>query len=127
MSITYNIGIVGSRNFNKWDLLVSEMNKIIDTYGHPDSIISGGAKGADSMAEKWANNNGCKMVIHRALWEIYGKRAAYLRNKDIVRDSDILLAFPSKNGRGTQMTINLSQKKEMQIIIVDDWESENFK
>ncbi len=127
MSITYNIGIVGSRNFNKWDLLVSEMNKIIDTYGEPNSIISGGAKGADSMAEKWANNNGCKIVIHRALWEIHGKRAAYLRNKDIVRDSDILLAFPSKNGRGTQMTINLSQEKEMQIIIVDDWENENFK
>jgi len=121
-NITFNIGIVGSRNFNRWDLLVSEMIKLIDTHGQPDSIISGGAKGADSMAEKWAKSNGCKMIIHPALWDTYGRRAAYLRNQDIVRDSDILLAFPSKGGRGTQMTINLSQDKGIPTIIVDDWE-----
>ena len=122
MSITYNIGIVGSRNFNKWDLLISEMNKITDTHGQPNTIISGGAKGADSMAEKWAKANGCEMIVHPALWNKYGKRAAYLRNKDIVRDSDMLLAFPSKSGRGTQMTINLSQDKGIPIIIIDNWE-----
>lgn len=122
MSITYNIGIVGSRNFNRWDLVVSEMNKLIDTHGQPNTIISGGAKGADSMAETWAKTNGCEMIVHPALWNKYGKRAAYLRNKDIVRDSDMLLAFPSKSGRGTQMTINLSQDKGIPIIIIDDWE-----
>ena len=42
----------------------------------------------------------------------------------IVDDSDVLIAFPSKHGKGTQITIDMANKKGIPVHVVDDWEGE---
>ena len=37
-------------------------------------------------------------------------------------DSDALLAFPSKKGRGTQITIDMAKRKGIPIYVIDNWE-----
>jgi len=114
------IGIVGSRNFDKYGLMEEvALNYINSEY---TTIISGGAKGADRLAERLALHLDLDMIVHKAHWELYGKRAGPIRNQKIVDDSDALLAFPSKAGRGTQITIDMAKRKGIPVYVIEDWE-----
>ena len=114
------IGIVGSRNFDRYRL----MQEIALQYITPEytTIISGGARGADRLAERLALHLDLNMIGHKAHWDKYGKRAGPIRNQKIVDDSDALLAFPSKKGRGTQITIDMAKRKGIPIYVIDNWE-----
>lgn len=74
-------------------------------------IISGGARGVDSIAIDWAVVNWCPFKEYPADWEKHGKKAGYLRNIQM-RDEgqpDIGLAFPG--GKGTAMMTTLLKEK----------------
>ena len=58
-----------------------------------DTIVSGGAFGADALAEHYAKWKRLKYKIHRPDWKKYGKLAGFIRNKLIINDCDILVAF----------------------------------
>jgi len=83
-------------------------------------VVSGGAPGADSLAEKWAKENKKMLTIYPADWLNLGKRAGYVRNTDIVKNSDMIIAFWDGKSKGTKHTIGLAQKmgKECKIINV---------
>ncbi len=70
--------------------------------GVPDVIISGGASGADALAENYARENGIVLQVFAAEWKKFGKSAGPMRNTLIVNECTHMLAFPSKNGAGTQ-------------------------
>jgi hypothetical protein len=109
------IGVIGSRSFNDYELL----KRTLDEYkGKVWVIVSGGAKGADSLGEKWANDNNIKTCIYKPDWDTHGKRAGFIRNKDIVEDSDIIIAFWDSLSRGTEHSINLAKKMDKEVRIV---------
>jgi predicted Rossmann fold nucleotide-binding protein DprA/Smf involved in DNA uptake len=53
------IAVIGSRDFNDYDFL-SESLKFLSSN---DTIISGGARGADSLAERYAKENQINFVV----------------------------------------------------------------
>lgn len=59
------VAIVGSRNFNNYDLLKQTIEKLDFSV---TQIISGGAKGADSLAEQWAKEFNIPIIIHKPEW-----------------------------------------------------------
>jgi len=103
MSNKLKLAVVGSRTFN--DILTA--HEIISSFD-PSIIISGGAKGADSFAQNYAELNAIKCIIHLPDWNKYGKRAGFLRNELIVRDCNHLLAFWDGTSRGTKHSIDLA-------------------
>lgn len=125
-----NLAIVGGRDFNNYDLLKEECDKIIGD----KVIISGGAKGADSLAEKYAKDKQYEMIIFEAQWNnldanpckikynSYGKPynvlAGLNRNKNIIQNADKVIAFWDGKSRGTKNSIELAKKynKELKII-----------
>lgn len=78
----------------------------------PDDIeiISGMAKGVDSVAVDWAIVNWCKLHSYPADWDKHGKAAGYIRNKQMLDEGkpDIVLAFPG--GKGTAMMVDIAKK-----------------
>ena len=50
-------GIIGSRNCTDKEFFIYEVNEVIALKGMPSQVISGGAVGADTMAEEWAKEN----------------------------------------------------------------------
>lgn len=116
------LAIVGSRNFCDERMFLKVLGTWIDVYGTPSVIISGGAKGADTFAEKYAEKNSIQTIIHVPNYAKYkGYVAPLMRNTLIVDDCDAVLAFPSKNGSGTQDTIKKAQKanKDVTIYYID--------
>ena len=75
----------------------------------------------DSIAEKYAENNKYTFVEFPAHWDAYGKNAGPLRNTEIVKYSDVILAFPSQKSRGTLDTISKAKQygKQLHVYYVD--------
>jgi len=111
------VGIVGSRDFKNYELFSDIMKQYLSDISW---VVSGGAPGADSLAEKWAKENKKMLTIYPADWFNLGKRAGYVRNTDIVKNSDMIIAFWDGKSKGTKHTIGLAQKmgKECKIINV---------
>ena len=109
------IGVIGSRSFNNYKLLKDTLDKYKDDVF---IIVSGGAKGADLLGEKWANENNIKKLIHKPNWEIHGKVAGFIRNELIVDDSDMIIAFWDGLSRGTEHSINLAKQKGKDVEII---------
>lgn len=102
-----NIGIIGSRGRNSIDDFCAIEKALLKIYRLGDTIISGGCpKGADHFAEMFSTKYDIPIRIICADWETYGFAAGFIRNSDIARESDILIACVAKNRKGgTEDTI----------------------
>ena len=115
------LAVVGSRNFNDYNLMERYLDKIHSvepiTY-----IVSGGAKGADSLSEKWAVDNNIPTLIFKPDWNKYGKRAGFIRNEDIIKSCNKCISFWDGISKGTKHSINLCKKynKKCKIIYTDE-------
>ena len=108
------VGIVGSRSFNDYELLKNWIDKICSA----TEIVSGGAYGADKLAEKFAEEHSIPIKIYKPDWNKYGKSAGMIRNGKIVEASDIIVAFWDLQSAGTKDSINKAIKSKKQCIIV---------
>ncbi len=72
-------------------------------------IISGGATGADSLADEYARENRLGREVYQANWGKLGRSAGPKRNQRMVdAGADLLIAFPG--GRGTKDCIKRAEK-----------------
>ena len=110
-----NLAVVGSRTFNNYELLENEILKSKLNIG---CIVSGGAKGADKLAERFAMKYNLDTNILLPEWDKYGKSAGYRRNKDIIDACDICIAFWDGESTGTKHTIDLAQEVKKPLIII---------
>ena len=108
------LAIAGSRNFNDYVSFRLAVDKILAEWNNPniEYIITGGAKGVDTLAERYAKERNIPLVSKLPNWQKYGKAAGPIRNSEIVADCTHLIAFPSHLGSGTQDTINKFKKNK---------------
>ncbi len=106
-----NIAVIGSRSFNNKLLMELVLDRIVSDNGPQVTIISGGASGADSMAAKYARAHLLGLTEHRPLYSVYGKGAPFVRNRLIVDDSDLVVAFWDGKSRGTMYTVEYARKQ----------------
>jgi hypothetical protein len=100
------IGIVGTR---KPKITFEKFSQIIDDY-KPIHIVSGGAKGIDTFAENYAKLNNIPFTIFPPEYNKYGRIATFVRNQQIVDASDMIIAFTSKESKGTIDTIRRTKR-----------------
>lgn len=113
--------ICGSRNFTNYDIFSRVVSHILKDYTAIE-IISGGAKGADSLAEQYAKEYGYKNKIFPADWDKHGKKAGMIRNAEMIKeiktcDNPIVIAFWDGKSKGTKNTINLAKKNDIHLYI----------
>lgn len=105
---TVRLAIVGGRDFQDYEFMktkLAELGKKLQIV----LVVSGGARGADTLGERWADENGIPKNIFPALWDKYGKSAGFRRNRDIVAGSDAVAAFWDGKSRGTENTIAIAR------------------
>ena len=105
--------IAGSRTICDFDLSPYISDDI-------DVIISGGAKGIDTIAEMYADKNKLSKLIIRTKYEKFGRSAPIKRNEEMVILSDKVLVIWDGKSKGTKHTIDFAKKhgKEIQIITI---------
>lgn len=103
--------IVGSRTIDNYDLSEHIPS---DT----DLIISGGACGIDSIAEKYADKNNISKLILRPRYDLYGKYAPLKRNEEMVNIADSVLIIWDGVSKGTSYTIKHAKKKNKPTVLI---------
>lgn len=83
-------------------------------------IVSGGAAGVDKTAEELALARGMLTKIFLPDWENLGKRAGFVRNAQIVKEADEVVAFWDNESKGTAITIELTRKANKPLKIILD-------
>jgi len=109
------IAIIGSRGFNDYDKLKANLEFYIDK---ATLLISGGAKGADSLGERWAKENEIPTQIFYPDWDKHGKSAGYIRNKDIVANADLIIAFWDGVSKGTKHSIDIALESNKKLLVI---------
>ncbi|NBL01073.1 MAG: DUF2493 domain-containing protein, partial [Erysipelotrichia bacterium] len=104
------------RDFKNKKLLDSHMQHLKESY-EIESIISGGAKGADTLGVQWAHKNDIPAIIFIPDFKKH-KRAYHFRNRQIVREADTIIAFWNGHSTGTKYTIDFAKTLEKEVIII---------
>ena len=105
----YRIMIAGSRDFNDYEFLKTAVVKAIakrdDVVKQFDSIVivSGKARGADSLGEKFAEEFGLEVEEYKA----YNCLAGFNRNLEMVKASDLVIMFSVNDSPGTAHDLKL--------------------
>lgn len=109
--------VCGSRDFTDYELL----EKTLNAYGDITEIIHGAARGADTLAGRYGEENDKSVQRYPALWDQYGKRAGPIRNTQMLREGqpDLVIAFRGPNSRGTQNMITQARKAGVEVYVVD--------
>lgn len=64
-------------------------------------VIHGGAKGVDTLAAQWASAKRIPTSVYLADWTGYGKAAGPIRNGDMLKEADALVAVWNGESPGT--------------------------
>lgn len=104
--MTIKVIVAGSRNFNDYELLRNTLDGFIAGLSEIEdiTIVSGTARGADMLGEKYAAERGLMIKRFPADWDKYGKYAGIERNKRMAAEADALVAF-NMNTPGTNHMI----------------------
>lgn len=114
--------IAGGRKFDDYSLLRQEVLKHIDIEKDNVTIVSGTAMGADKLGERFADEFGLQLTRMAANWNLYGKRAGYLRNEEMAlyasKSNGMLISFWDGESKGTKHMIQLARKHKLEVHIV---------
>lgn len=104
--------IAGSRTITKYDAV---SNAIQWSGFEITEVVSGGAIGVDTIAERWAADKGIEVKRFDANWDLLGKAAGPVRNAEMAQYADALIAVWDGKSRGTMSMINLARKEGLQV------------
>lgn len=116
-----NIIIAGSRGFLNYYLLKEKMDFFLKNFidrGEEINIITGKAKGADSLGERYAKENNFGIIEKPADWDQYGKRAGYIRNCEMADIADACVIFWDGKSPGSRHMYEICLKQNVPVRIV---------
>jgi hypothetical protein len=109
--------VAGSRDFNNYELLKETMDKIIGEETDI-TIISGCARGADKLGERYAEERKYKLELYPAEWDKFGRASGYIRNRSMALNGEVCVVFWDGQSKGTQHMINLSNEYNLKTHII---------
>ena len=113
--------VCGGRNFSDYDTVAEWLIYFLKQYAAMPlhtTIISGHARGADKLGERFAKDNECNLLTFPADWDKYKKAAGHIRNQQMLDEGkpDLVIAF--KGGTGTADMVNRSVKAGVRTVSI---------
>jgi len=109
--------VAGGRDFNLFNFLSKKCDNILNSSENIE-IVSGTANGADKLGELYAIKNSYKLKQFPADWDKHGKAAGFIRNEEMAKYADSLIAFWDGKSKGTKHMIDLAKKYNLKIRII---------
>jgi hypothetical protein len=110
--------IAGSRDFEDYDLLCRTCDKILSLQSDIQ-VVCGMARGADTLGEDYAKSKGYKVIPYPANWKAYGLGAGHIRNEEMAKNADALIAFWDGKSNGTRGMIELAKKYKLKVRVIN--------
>lgn len=110
--------ICGSRTGFMLDQIILKMDEVQEKAQEKIiRVVSGTAKGVDTMGETWAQARGLRISRFPADWNTFGKRAGHIRNAEMQKFAEALVAFWDGSSPGTYDMIKQMQKAGKPVIV----------
>jgi hypothetical protein len=89
----FRVIVAGSRDFTDYEMLKAHLDKLLMFISVKDSIqiVCGGARGSDTLGERYAKERGYDIAYFEADWDTHGKSAGYKRNVLMAENADALV------------------------------------
>ena len=110
--------IAGGRGFSS----ALDMWEVLEDYEKScTTVISGCARGADSIGEDWAKAFNIPVERYPALWDEHGRAAGHIRNQLMLDDGkpDLVVVFPG--GKGSESMVKKARKAGVEVL-TPGWE-----
>lgn len=113
----FRLVVAGSRDFDDYALLSAELDKLLAGKTNI-TIVSGTARGADRLGERYAAEHNLRIERFPAEWEKYHKGAGPIRNAKMVQSADAVIVFWDNESSGTKNIIECARKEDIPYRIV---------
>lgn len=114
MQIMFKVIVAGGRDFNNYDFLKTTLDKLFSQKGDIE-IVSGMARGADTLAVKYASEKQYPLKQFPANWEVHGKSSGYKRNVTMAGYADACVCFWNGTSKGTEHMIGTARRFGLQV------------
>lgn len=115
--------IAGSRRITDPSLV----QKAVGTCGWKiTEVVCGEARGVDSLGKIWANNNSIPVASFIPYWGIHGRAAGHIRNAEMAKYADALIAIWDGRSPGTRSMISLAKSHRLRIHVLNIDELKSF-
>ena len=115
----YRIIVAGGRDFDDYQLLSKTLDEVLSPLEIHASIMSGGARGADALGEKYASEHNIPVDCFPANWRKHGRSAGFLRNKIMAANANALVAFWDGTSPGTKHMIDTARSRGLAVHLVN--------
>ncbi|WP_428380904.1 DUF2493 domain-containing protein [Nevskia ramosa] len=106
------VAVIGSRSFADRVLLTQTLDQM-----EISVLISGGAKGADQLAQSYAESKRIQVEIYKPDWRI-GRGAGPVRNAKIIEACDQVVAFWDGESAGTKDAVAKARAKGRPVKVI---------
>ena len=106
--------IAGSRDIDSMPAL---LEAIAESGFEISEVVSGGARGVDTLGELYALECGIPLRQFKAAWDILGKGAGYMRNAEMAVYGEALIALWDGQSKGTAQMIEKARQNGLQIYV----------
>ena len=109
--------IAGSRGIVDYEILKLAINQIDFSI---TEVVSGCARGVDTLGERWAKENGLPIKEFRADWGRFGRGAGKYRNSDMADYCDGAIILWDGESKGTLDMIHKMRYAGKRAIVFDE-------
>lgn len=111
----FRVIIAGGRDFNNYEGLAQVMDRLLVNVTDEIQIVCGMARGADRLGERYAKERGYSIRYFEADWDEHGRAAGYIRNEEMAKNADALVAFWDGQSKGTRHMIETAQRYKLDV------------
>ena len=110
------VAVIGSRSFHNYKYVKERLDQLEIT-----RIVSGGAIGVDTLADKYATEMNIPIKHYYPDYDEFGKSAPLRRNEDIIKDAEIVVAFWDGTSKGTKNALSIAKNfsKKVRVFYID--------
>lgn len=83
----------------------------------PSEVVSGCQRGADKLGEAWAARHGLPVKPFPAAWHVYGPGAGNIRNEEMAKYADALIAIWDGISQGTRDMIDRAKQRGLIVYV----------
>lgn len=108
--------ICGGRYYDNW----VAMEECLENFAITE-LVHGGASGADTLADNYAQSRYIGTIVYKADWDKHGRAAGPIRNKQMLDenpDIEYVIAFPG--GHGTANMVKQARERGVKVLEVKE-------
>ena len=109
--------VAGSRGFNDYQKLEKKLDFLLQNQKDV-VIISGNAKGADTLGETYAIARNYGLETYPADWDTHKRAAGPIRNEQMAKVADACVVFWDGESRGSKHMIDTAHKYNLKVRVI---------